>query len=107
MPARSSISLLGLAVVLTAAAGCASEQLGSELEAEAVFACGSAIEKRLDTSLPPGWQFLKQEQDRRTVMRAWAPERDPEDEPDYICSVVPDEEAPGGIRVVRVHEGTR
>lgn len=96
-----------LGVVLAAATGCASEQIGSELEGEAVFACGSAIEKRLDRALPPGWRFGKEEQDGQAVMKAWASDRDTETmEPDYICSVVPDEKAPGGVRVVRVDEGT-
>ena len=102
------MSVLGIGVMLAAAAGCASEQLASELEGEAVLSCGSAIEKRINRTLPPGWQYLKQEQDGQVLMQAWAPERDADTTmPDYICFVVPDEESPGGVRVVRVDEGTR
>lgn len=100
--------LAWLGVVLAAATGCASEQIGSELEGEAVFACGSAIEKRLDRALPPGWRYGKEERDGQAVMKAWAPDRDTETmEPDYICLVAPDEKAPGGVLVVRVDEGTQ
>lgn len=92
------MSLLGLGVVLAALAGCHSEQLSSELEGEAVFACASAIEKRLDKALPPEWRFGKEERDGQAVMKAWAPDRDPDTTtPDYICLVVPDEKAPGGV----------
>lgn len=97
-----------LGVVVAAATGCASEQISSELEGEAVFACGSAIEKRLDRALPPGWRYGKEQRDGQALMKAWAPDRDTETtEPDYICWVVPDEKAPGGVRVVRVDKGTQ
>lgn len=97
-----------LGVVLAAATGCASEQIGSELEFEAVGACSNAIEKRLGKSLPPGWRYGKEERDGQAIMKAWAPDRDPETTmPDYTCVVVPDEDAQGGVRVVRVTEGGR
>jgi hypothetical protein len=69
---------------------------------------GSAIEKRLDRALPPGWRYGKEQRDGQAVMKAWAPHRDPETTtPDYICLVVPDEKARGGVPVVRVDEGTQ
>ena len=100
--------LAGLGVILAAATGCASEQIVSELEFEAVGACSNAIEKRLSKSLPPGWRYGSEERDGQAVMKAWAPDRDPETmTPDYSCLVVPDEDAPEGVRVVRIDEGGR
>lgn len=97
--------LVSLGVILAAATGCTSEQIGSELEFEAVGACGDAIEKRLGKTLPAGWRYGKEERDGQAVMKAWSPDRDPETTtPDYSCLVVPDEDAPEGVRVVRVDE---
>lgn len=103
---RTGTRLVSLGVILAAATGCAYEQIGSELEFEAVGACGSAIEKRLGKTLPPGWRYGKEERDGQAVMKAWAPDRDPETmTPDYTCVVVADEDAQAGVRVVRVTEG--
>jgi hypothetical protein len=99
--------LVSLGAIMAAASGCASEQISSELEFQAVGACGDAIEKRLGKALPPGWRYGKEERDGQAVMKAWAPDRDPETTaPDYTCVVVADEDAQGGVRVVRVAEGT-
>jgi hypothetical protein len=100
--------LASAGAIVIAAAGCATEQIGSELEFQAVGACADAIEKRLGKILPPGWRYGKEERDGQAGMKAWAPERDPETTtPDYTCVVVADEDAPGGVRVVRVTEGTQ
>ena len=89
-----------------ACAGCTSERISSELEGEAVFACGAAIEQRRGESLPPGWQYRKQERDGRAEVLAWAPERDSESTPpDYTCRVARDERTPAGVRVLEVVEG--
>lgn len=103
---RTGLRLVSPGLILAAVTGCASEQIGSELEFEAVGACADAIEKRLGKTLPPGWRYGKDERNGQAVMEAWAPGRDPESTtPDYTCVVVADEDARGGVRVLRVAEG--
>lgn len=104
---RTRMSLVAASgVLLPPAVACTPEQIGSDLEFEAVFACGEAIEKRLGKTLPKGWRFLKEEGDGQAVMKAWAPEQDSATTtPDYTCVLVPDPDAQGGVRVVRVDEG--
>jgi hypothetical protein len=95
---------IGLWLALAAAvAGCTSERISSELEAEAVVACGVAIEKRLGRELPRGWQYLKVEDDDEASVQAWPPGADSESAPpDYTCRVVPDEGSPSGVRITDV-----
>jgi hypothetical protein len=100
---------VGLSFALAvAAAGCTSEQIGSELEAEAVFACATAIEKRVGRELPRGWQFLKVEDDEEVRIEAWPPGVESESAPpDYTCLVVRDEDSPSGVRITDVLEDAR
>jgi hypothetical protein len=100
---------IGLCLALTvAAAGCTSERIGSELEAEAVFACATAIEKRLGRELPRGWQYLKVEDDDEVRIEAWPPGVESESAPpDYTCLVVRDADSPAGVRITDVVDDAR
>jgi hypothetical protein len=100
---------IGLCLALAAAAGgCTSERIGSELEAEAVVACTTAIEKRLGRELPRGWQYLKIENDDEVRIEAWPPGVESESAPpDHTCLVVLDEDSPSGVRITGVVDDAR
>ncbi len=100
---------IGLCLALAAAtAGCTSERIGSELEAEAAVACATAIEKRLGRELPRGWQYLKVEDDDEATVKAWPPGVDSDSAPpDYQCLVVRDEGSPSGVRITDVMDDAR
>lgn len=99
---------LGVVCVAVAAAGCTSERIGSQLEAEATFACAEAIEEQLGRELPRGWQYLLDEGDRDAFVEAWAPGKNSESTPPgYTCVVVRDQETRLGVRVVEVVDGAR
>lgn len=95
-----------IAICATALAGCAGTGIGSQLEAEAGFACLDAIERLSEGKLADGWKSRLQEDSGESTVKAWAPGNDPQSTPpDYTCIVVRDDSTPMRVRVVDVVTG--